>query len=142
VAQVQGDYNKEARESHERVRKIFEESGRKDQVAVSLHNLGALAQDTGDINEARRLCGESLKIKQELGDKSGVAFTLAQSSLLEEKEGNLVQALDLIREAEKLFQELGIPTAAQARRIRERLEQKVQDKPSFSGRVKGWLWRG
>ena len=108
--------------------KVAQEMGDERGMASSLHNLGILAQDTGDIDEARRLYSESLKIKQELGDKSGVAITLAQSALLEEKEGNLEQALDLIRRAETKFLDLGSPTAAQARKDRERLEQKVQDK--------------
>ena len=127
LAQDTGDID-EARRLYGESLKIKQELGDKSGVSKSLHPLGTLAQDTGDIDEARRLYSESLKIKQELGDKSGVAITLAQSALLEEKEGNLEQALDLIRRAETKFLDLGSPTAAQARKDRERLEQKVQDK--------------
>jgi tetratricopeptide (TPR) repeat protein len=141
LAQNTGDIG-EAHRLYGESLKIAQELGDKSGVARSLHQLGILAQDEGDIGEARRLYGESLKIAQELGDKSGVAITLAQSSLLEEKEGNLGQALDLIRAAEKLFLELGSPTADQARRVRERLELKAQEKPSSSGRFKRWLGLG
>src|SRR5581483_11816557 len=40
------------------------------------HNLGALAQETGDLAEARRLFEESLEIERELGDEHGVASAL------------------------------------------------------------------
>jgi predicted ATPase len=104
--------------------KAAEMLGDKSGVSGSLHNLGALAQDTGDYKEARRLYQESLKIEQDLGDKSGVAFSLAQSALLEEKTGNIKKALDLIKQAEGLFLELKSPMATQARKDRERLEKK------------------
>ena len=122
-----GEYGS-ASEYFKKELKAAQELGDKSSVSKSLHNLGALAQATGDIEEARRLYGESLKIFQELGDKSGVAITLAQSALLEEMEGNLERALDLIRRAETIFLELKSPMAAQTRKDRERLEQKVQDK--------------
>ena len=116
---------KTASKLHNEVKDVFEEAGDRRNVAAALHQLGALAQATGDLGEARRLYGESLKIKQDLGDKAGVAITLAQSSLLEEEEGNLGQALDLIQKAEKIFLELRSPMEAQARKVRERLEQKA-----------------
>ena len=92
-----------------------------------LLSLGVLAQATGDLDEARCLYKESLKIFQELGDKDGVARSLAQTALLEETEGNLARALDLIRQAKTLFIELGSPAAAQAQKVRERLEKSTQD---------------
>ncbi|WP_428401058.1 tetratricopeptide repeat protein [Methanocrinis sp.] len=127
ISYLLGDYDRASNYLKQEL-KISEEIDYKKGVAKSLHNLGALAQDAGDLIEARRLYGESLKILQEMGYKAGVAITLAQFALLEEKEGNLSQALDLIREAEKLFLELGSPSAAQARRVRERLEEKIASK--------------
>ena len=117
----------EARHLYGESLKIKQELGDKSGVANSLHQLAVLAHQTGELAKARCLYDESLKITQEQGDKSGVAMTLAQSSLLEEKEGNLEKALDLIRKAEKVFKELDSPTTGQARRHRERLEQKVQN---------------
>lgn len=110
--------------------KATHELGDKKGEGIMQHQLGMLAQITGDYDEARRLYGESLKIKQELGDKSGVAITLAQSALLEEKEGHQSKALELIKQAERMFLELGSPMAVQARKVRERLE-KMQGKPWF-----------
>jgi predicted ATPase len=102
------------------------ELGDKSGVSSSLHNLGRLAQDTGDYDEARRLYQESLKIKQELGDKSGVAFTIAQLALLEEMQGDIKTAVKLTRQAEAIFKELGAPHYAEkARMQRERMERKA-----------------
>jgi len=104
--------------------KATQELGDKRGLAQTLHQMGNLAYVTGDLGEARRLYSESLKIKQELGDKRGEASTLAQFSLLEEKECHLSRALELIVQAEALFLELRSPVAAQAQRVRERLEKK------------------
>jgi hypothetical protein len=46
-------------------------------------------------------------------------------ALLEELEGDYAGAFDRIVEAEKLFSALQSPYAAQARTVRERLEQKM-----------------
>ncbi|MGQ9595725.1 MAG: tetratricopeptide repeat protein, partial [Anaerolineae bacterium] len=113
----------EARRLYGESRETFEALGNRAGVAQSLHNLGVLAQAQGDYAEARRLYGESLKIEEALGDRAGVATTLHQLALLEEREGNLARALALMREAEAVFTALGSPYAAQARRVRERLER-------------------
>jgi tetratricopeptide (TPR) repeat protein len=83
-----------------------------------------LAQDTGDYDEARKLYQQSLEILKELGDKNGIAMSWAQLALLEEKMGNAKAALDLIRQAEAAFRELGSPYAEQAKKDRQRLEQR------------------
>jgi tetratricopeptide (TPR) repeat protein len=69
--------------------------GTRDEAALR-HNLGVLAQDTGDYGQARRLYEESLRIEEELGNRAGVATTTAQLALLEEAEGNLERALELM----------------------------------------------
>ena len=92
-------------------------------MSSSLHQLGMLAQDTGEYEEARKLYQQSMKIKQELGDKNGMALSQAQLALLEEKMGNVKEALRLIRLAEAAFLELGSPYAKLAREVRERLEK-------------------
>jgi tetratricopeptide (TPR) repeat protein len=93
------------------------------QKAVWIHNLGIIAQRTGEYDEARKFYRRSLKIDQELGDMSGIALSLAQLALLEEKMGNLKEALQLILQAEAAFQDLGSSHAKQARKDRERIER-------------------
>ena len=92
-------------------------------MSKSLHQLGRLAQDTGEYDEARKLYLESLKIKEELGDKNGLALSQTQLALLEEKQGHVQEALRLIRLAEATFLKLGSPYWRQAQRDRERLEK-------------------
>ena len=57
---------------------IFEELGNRAGMALTLHELGRLAQATGDLAEARRLYGQSLEIAEELGNRAGMASTLGQ----------------------------------------------------------------
>jgi hypothetical protein len=61
------------------------ELGDKSGVASTLHQMGNLAYDAGDLVEARGLYGESFRISQELGDKRTMAINLAQLSLLRKK---------------------------------------------------------
>jgi hypothetical protein len=98
--------------------------GTRDEAALR-HNLGVLAQDTGDYGQARRLYEESLRIEEELGNRAGVATTTAQLALLEEAEGNLERALELITRADEMFARLGSPYREQARRVRERIQGRV-----------------
>ena len=102
---------------------ILQDLGDKSVVSSSLHNLGALAQATGEYDEARQLYQQSMKIKQELGDKSGIASSQALLALLEEQMGNVKEALQLILQAEAVFLELGSPYAKLAGKVRQRLEQ-------------------
>ena len=101
----------------------MQQLGDKSGVASSLHNLGILAQATGDYDEARKLYQQSREINQQLGNKSGIAVSQAQLALLEEKMGNVKDALHLIRQAEATFLELGSPYAKLAGEVRKRLEQ-------------------
>jgi len=121
LAQIGRDYPK-ARRLYQESLDIEQQLGNRAGVATSLHNLGMLAEIGGDYSEARRLYQESLDIAQQLGDRAGVALSLAQFALLEEREGNVGRALELARVAEGIFNELGSPNAAEARRVRERLE--------------------
>jgi tetratricopeptide (TPR) repeat protein len=62
--------------------------GTRDEAALR-HNLGVLAQDTGDYGQARQFYQESLRIKEELGDRAGVAQTLHQLGMLAQAAGGL-----------------------------------------------------
>ena len=93
-------------------------------MAVTLHQIGRMAQDAGDMAEARRLYEESIKINQELGNKGSMAISLAQLALLDEKQGDLKEALKLTCQAEAIFEELeALHYAEKARKQREWLER-------------------
>lgn len=101
--------------------------GDKKNSAGVLHSLAVLAQDMGDLAEARRLYDQSLQLKHELGDKRGIASTLHQIGRVEEEEGNLDKALGLFEQSFKMLTELSSPDAKIAERslarVRERLEK-------------------
>jgi tetratricopeptide (TPR) repeat protein len=92
--------------------------------------LATLAQDQGEIEEARRLYNESLEISKKLGDQSGIALTLGQlGRLAEHDEGHLVEAVALYREALIIFEKLKSPYAELARKDLERVENKLNEAP-------------
>ena len=82
--------------------------GTRDEAAFR-HNLGVLAQDTGDYGQARQFHQESLRIKEELGDRAGVAISLGQLGRLAELEGNYRVAVRLWAVALATFEELHSP---------------------------------
>ncbi len=78
---------------------IKQELRDKSGMASTLHQMGILAQQTGDMVEARRLYRESLKIEKELGDKSGMAVTLHRRGMMAEDTGDLGEARRLYGES-------------------------------------------
>ena len=84
--------------------------------------MGRLAQDQGELEEARRLYDESLEIKKRLGNQNGVALTLGQLGRLAEDEGDKVAAARLFRESLSIFERLGSPNAEIVRRSLARVE--------------------
>ncbi len=84
------------------MRDLAQDLGDKSGVSRSLHQLGMLAQDMGDLDEARRLYQESLKIKQDLGDRSGVSKSLHQLGMLAQDTGDLDEAKRLYQESIKI----------------------------------------
>jgi len=75
--------------------------------AAFRHNLGVLAQDTGDYGQARQFYQESLRIAEELGDRAGVAQTLHQLGMLAQDTGDYGQARRLYEESLRIKEELG-----------------------------------
>ena len=76
-------------------------------MSSSLHQLGMLAQATGEYDEARKLYQQSLKIDQELGDKSGVSSSLHNLGVLAQDTGEYEEARKLYQQSMKIKQELG-----------------------------------
>ena len=118
-----GDFD-EANKFFQQSLEIAQELGDK-RIALSLmHNLGTIFLATGDRSKAKDFYQQSIEIAQELGDKSGRAFSQAQLAMLEEEMGNVKAALHLIRQAEAAFREIGSRYGEQAKKDRQRLEQK------------------
>jgi tetratricopeptide (TPR) repeat protein len=112
----------EARRLYDESLEIKRRLGNQSGIAITLHELGRLAQNEGKLTEARRLYDESLEIARRLGDQSGIAITLGQLGLLAEDEGDKAEAARLTREALDIFEKLRSPYAEKARRQLERLE--------------------
>jgi tetratricopeptide (TPR) repeat protein len=77
------------------------------QKAVWIHNLGIIAQRTGEYDEARKFYRQSLKIDQELGDMSGVSKSLHILGVLAQDTGEYDEACKFYQQSLEIFQELG-----------------------------------
>ncbi|MFL2967868.1 MAG: tetratricopeptide repeat protein, partial [Candidatus Poseidoniaceae archaeon] len=75
--------------------------------AVSLGNLGRIANTRGDLAEAERLYRESLAIKREIGNRSGEVTSLNNLGDIATKRGDLAEAERLHRESLAISREIG-----------------------------------
>jgi tetratricopeptide (TPR) repeat protein len=81
-------------------------------MASSYHNLGILAQDRGDYDEAARQYQRALDIKERLGDQAGMASSYSQLGNLEEdRGGSITAAVTWHVRALAIRLRLGIPQA-------------------------------
>jgi tetratricopeptide (TPR) repeat protein len=76
-------------------------------VAISLNNLGGVAEDQGDFVAARALHEESLGIRRKLGDKSGIASSLSHLGHVVNGLGEHAVARTLQDESLAIRRELG-----------------------------------
>ena len=74
----------------------------------SLNNLGAIAHERGDIDEAERLCKESLIIKRKIGDRKGEVSSLNNLGTIANERGNIDEAEQLYKEAQVIEEEIGL----------------------------------
>ncbi len=81
--------------------------GDKRETAAFVHNLAILAQNTGNLDEARRLYRASLDIAEELGDRAGIANTLHELGRLAQDTGDHAEARRLYRASLDINEELG-----------------------------------
>jgi tetratricopeptide (TPR) repeat protein len=92
-------------------------------MALSLHQLGMIAQDQGDYEMARRLYEQSLEIRRQLGDQAGMAFSLGQLGVLAQDQGDHATARRLYEQSLKIFERLKSPYAETARKSLAGLEK-------------------
>ena len=76
-------------------------------VDVVMHNLGALAEEEGDLEGARRLFEESVAVKRTLGDSLGLALSLAKLGEVIGTQGDMRLAHQLLGESVSIQRELG-----------------------------------
>ena len=76
-------------------------------VAQAQHQLGNIAYQQGDYEEARRLYGESLTIKERLGNQGGRASSLGQLGNIAYQQGDYEEARRLYGEVLTTFERLG-----------------------------------
>jgi tetratricopeptide (TPR) repeat protein len=78
----------------------------KQDIAMSLDNLGEVALYREAYDESRKLYTESLRIRRELGDKPGIADSLHQFGRLTKAEGDFRQAVLFLHAVIHLYEEM------------------------------------
>lgn len=91
--------------------------GDKVSIAVTLHQLGTLAQIQGDPAEAWQLYKKILAIKRQVGNQSGIALTLHALDSLAQAYGDHAEAHSFYSEALAIYERLGSSAAAIAREL-------------------------
>jgi tetratricopeptide (TPR) repeat protein len=92
-----------------RLKDHYEHAGDDRNLAVALHQLGVIAQERRQWEEAERWYRQSLAIKERLGDEHGQAITLHQLGSIAEERGNVADAVQFYERAETLFSRLNDP---------------------------------
>ena len=100
-------YWKDASLLLERTIDANEELGDKSSVAISLHELGKLAQKAGDMDNARSLFHQCLEIQRKLKDKSSISHTLWHLGNLALEIGDFDEGKKLLQERLKIEREIG-----------------------------------
>ena len=92
--------------------------------AATLHCLGMLKADSGQIEEAIALYQQSLEIKERIGNAQGKAITLGLlGQLLADGKGDLDTGLNYLQQSLEILQRIQSPDAETVRQIIARLQQ-------------------
>jgi tetratricopeptide (TPR) repeat protein len=79
----------------------------RNRLAITYHQLGAVAEGRGSLDDAERWYLKSLAIKEELGDKPGMASSYHQLGIVAERRGSLDDAERWYLKALAIEEELG-----------------------------------
>lgn len=97
-----------AEQEYRRILPIFEQLGKKHDMAVALHQLGVLASIAADYPQARSYFEQSLALKRDLDqNEASLASTLSELGLLAFNEGDLPTAHKYYAESLALKEKLG-----------------------------------
>jgi tetratricopeptide (TPR) repeat protein len=86
---------------------IKEPLGNRAGMAISYHNMGAIAQDRGDYDAALDWYRKSLAIAEQLGDRAGMARSYHQLGNFSYLRGDYDAALDSYRKSLAIAEQLG-----------------------------------
>lgn len=92
---------------HEDSLRIRRETGDRQGVAASLHNLGGIAADQGDFALADRLFEECTAIATEIGDDLRLGMALVNRGRAANERGAYSQAFDLLQHGIELLEQCG-----------------------------------
>jgi tetratricopeptide (TPR) repeat protein len=95
------------REIHQALLRQPESPQQRRRLAVTYHQLGAVAQQRGRLDQAEDWYRQSLTINEELGDRPGMALTYHQLGTVAQDRGRLDQAEDWYRQSLTINEELG-----------------------------------
>ncbi|MBV9479928.1 MAG: tetratricopeptide repeat protein [Acidobacteria bacterium] len=99
-----------AHRTYDAIRQKLEISDGPDQqprLAVIYHNLGAVAQDRGDLATAEQWSRKALEIFEALGDRPSLASSYHQLGMVAQDRGDLAAAEQWSRKALEIFEALG-----------------------------------
>ena len=104
-----GDLNS-AMKIYNDLKNKFEETGNKNGIARTLHQLGMIHHKKGNYEEAMKKYNQSLKIAEELGDKEQIVKTLHNIGMIYHDQGNYEDAMKKYEECLKIEEELNYKT--------------------------------
>src|SRR5205085_2046383 len=91
---------------------IGQELGFKQLIGMALYNLGSVAYQSGDFDQARKLFQDSLLVHKEMGSKRAIRDSLRGLSELVGMQGQPQRAVHLLVAAEALSDAVGAPFSA------------------------------
>jgi len=86
--------------------KLFEETGQKEQEAISLNNIGFIHYNQGNLDKALDFFYKSLAVKEEIENTHGVAMSLNNLASVYGDQGNLGKELEYLEKSMILYSEL------------------------------------
>lgn len=104
-----GGRRDEAARQYQEALSLYRQSGDERGIAELLNNLGALAQERGELDEAVRHYEETLRLETGIGHPIGMARALSNLGEVAALQHNTERALRLLAAAECLFHRAGSP---------------------------------
>ena len=98
-----------AQQHYLRALETFRKNGDRQGEAMSLGNLGLIAETRGNLDEAERLYQESLAIDREVGNRKGEATSLINLGVIMNSKGQIDEERRMYTEAVRIRREIGIP---------------------------------
>ncbi|NDJ54978.1 MAG: tetratricopeptide repeat protein, partial [Chloroflexi bacterium] len=102
----QSDYDA-SRDYAERARQLATKFDKQAELAISLTNLGFIAEYQGQYAESIDLYQQSLALYQQLGDQHGIARSINNLGRIADKQGDFARATPLLQQGLALYRQLG-----------------------------------